>query len=57
MGIPNQRGGGGLTPLSNFSYNSSPHLNFFPANGPLRLCAPLATQPVSVGPSTLYLAG
>jgi hypothetical protein len=30
----NQRGGGGLTPLCNFSYKASPHLKIFSANGP-----------------------
>ena len=33
------RGGGGRRVSRNFSYNSSPHLNFFSANAPLRLCA------------------
>ena len=40
--IQTDRGGGGLPALSNFSYNSSPHLKIFSANGPP---PPLATQP------------
>lgn len=38
------RGGGGLSVKISSSFNSSPHLKIFCANGPPSLCAPLATQ-------------